>query len=63
MATPTVKLEKTDTTQPNEGEIYIPFGPGLKIPTTIWKSRKQLLALRKLIDSQLAFIGKDETKG
>ena len=62
MATPTVKLEKTEITPQHEGEIHIPFGPGLKIPATIWKSRKQLLALRKLIDSQLAFIGKDEPK-
>ena len=62
MAMNTVKLEKTTATQPDEGEIHIPFGPGLRIPAQIWKSRKQLLALRKLIDSQLAFIGKDEAK-
>ena len=58
MATNTSKTEKTDATQPDEGEIHIPFGPGIKIPAGIWRSRKQLLALRKLIDSQLAFIGR-----
>ncbi|MCB9229233.1 MAG: hypothetical protein H6618_06440 [Deltaproteobacteria bacterium] len=58
MANTAVKSEKVEQDKQSEEEIFIPFGPGLRIPAQVWKSRKQLLAFRKLIDSQLAFIGK-----
>ena len=64
MLNSTAKIEKQDATPKHEGEILIPFGrgAGLKLPAIIWQNRRQLLALRKLIDSQLSFIGKDEEK-
>ncbi len=57
----TIESKKQNQNKQTSANVFIPFGKvGINLPTSIWSHRKRLMALRRMIDSQIALIRDEE---